>query len=630
MTITIELLKKTIETLASEKSSMAPVAPVDTLFGQPLRPMDEVTRTIIGGGATIETPEEIAKLQAALSHVSSDVGRGSGSIFDPAGTPVADYWLGVVWAGASLGWDSGKEIFRKWSKQSERYDDDGFERAWNGYDASRNNAIGIGSLYKLAKLKGLNSYPVQPLPSMSQLTTNGSSTVVPMLDPSDAGNAIWLSKNLDERVRWDREHNRWLCFDDNSGWVEQADAQMLHVAEQCIRRLGQAGYNHFNGDDLKALTKHVLKSLNAGPLSNALTLLKGKPGIIASPSELDRDPMLLGVNSCLVVDLRTGQVRKQSPKDLMTKRAPVDYDPNAKCPRFEAFLVSIFEGKQDLIDFLQRWVGYVLTGKTTEQQMLFGYGFGANGKSVLFSVISELLGSYAVSAPIETFMMSSNNEGPKSYLLARLAGARLALANETSDGQRLAESLIKEMTGGERIASAHKYGHLFEFMPTFKLAIVGNHKPVIRGTDDGIWRRLQLLPFKRKFEVSEQDPQLKQKLFGELSGILNWAIAGCLVWQKEGRLTMPPVMQSEVSQYRSESDVIGLWLEERCIDDQNESTTAESLYLSYDNWCKSNGHKPASQTTLGRRLNERGYQKKRGLKTQWVGITFRQGILLSS
>jgi putative DNA primase/helicase len=162
-------------------------------------------------------------------------------------------------------------------------------------------------------------------------------------------------------------------------------------------------------------------------------------------------------------------------------------------------------------------------------------------------------------------------------------------------------------------------------MPTFKLAIVGNHKPVIRGTDDGIWRRLQLLPFKRKFEVAEQDPQLKQKLFGELSGILNWAIAGCLVWQKEGRLTMPPVMQSEVSQYRSESDVIGLWLEERCIDDQNESTTAESLYLSYDNWCKSNGHKPASQTTLGRRLNERGYQKKRAVKTQWVGITLRQG-----
>jgi len=630
MTITIELLKKTIETLASEKSSMAPVAPVDTLFGQPLRPMDEVTRTIIGGGATIETPEEIAKLHAALSHVSSDVGRGSGSIFDPAGTPVADYWLGIVWAGASLGWDSGKEIFRKWSKQSERYDDDGFERAWNGYDASRNNAIGIGSLYKLAKLKGSNSYPVQPLPSMGQLITNGTSTVVPMLDPSDAGNAIWLSKNLDEQVRWVREHNRWLCFDDNSGWVEQADAQMLHIAEQCIRRLGQAGYNHFKGDDLKALTKHVLKSLNAGALSNTLTLLKGQPGVIVSVDSLDRDPMLLGVNNGLVVDLKTGGTRQQVPQDLITKQARVKYDKNAKCPIFEGFLLSVFEGNKDLIDYLQRWVGYVLTGETTEQQMLFGYGFGANGKSVLFSVISELLGSYAVSAPIETFMMSSNNEGPKSYLLARLAGARLALANETSDGQRLAESLIKEMTGGERIASAHKYGHVFEYVPTFKLAIVGNHKPVIRGTDDGIWRRLQLLPFKRKFETPEQDPLLKQKLLGELSGILNWAIAGCLAWQKEGRLTMPPAMQSEVSHYRSESDIIGLWIEECCINDQNETTAAENLFRSYRYWCDSNGHRSASQTTLGRRLNERGYKKKRAVKTQWVGITLRQGTLFSS
>lgn len=627
MTITVELLKKTIEMLASEQPAMDPTAPLDNLFGQPLRPMDEVTRTIIGGRASIETPEEIAKLQAALSHVSSDVGRGSGSIFDPAGKPVDDYWLGVVWAVASLGWNSGKDITRKWSKQSERYDDDGFEKAWNGYDATKSNAIGIGSLYKLAQFKGCNPYSAQPFPSLSRATTIEQTAVAPILDPTDAGNAIWLSKCLDGRVRWIREHNRWLAFDDYSGWVEKADVEMLQIAEQCLRRLGRVGYNYFNGDDLKALTKHVLKSLNAGPLSNALTLLKGQPGIIASPSELDSDPMLLGINGGLVVDLRIGQVRKQLPKDLITKRAPVDYDPNATCKTFEAFLVSIFEGNQDLIDFLQRWVGYVLTGETTEQQILFGYGFGANGKSVLFSVITELLGTYAVSAPIETFMMSSSNEGPKSFLVARLAGARFALANETADGQRLSENSIKEMIGGEKISAHHKYGHLFEYQPTFKLAIVGNHKPVIRGTDDGIWRKVQLLPFKRKFEFAEQDPHLKRKLLGELSGTLNWAIAGCLFWQKEGRLTMPSVMQSEVLQYRSESDIIGLWIEECCLDGQNESTTAESLYLSYDNWCKSNGHKPASQTTLGRRLNERGYQKKRGVKTQWIGITLLQSVL---
>jgi putative DNA primase/helicase len=627
MTITIELLEKTIETLASEQSSMAPATPVDTLFGKPQRAMDETTRSIIGGRPALETSEELAKLQAALLIIDPDVGRGNGSIFNAAANTVEDYWLGVVWAVASLGWNSGKDIARKWSMQSERYDDDGFEKAWNGYDAAKNHAIGIGSLYKLAKLKGWSPYPVQPLPSMSQMPTNGQSTVVPMLDPTDAGNAIWLSKCIKGRVRWVKELNRWLCFDDYSGWVEKADVEMLQIAEQALRRLGQAGCIQFSGDELKTLTKHMIRSLNATPLHNALTLLKGQIGIIVSINDLDRNPMLLGVNNGLVVDLNTGGIRQQSPKDLITKRATVDYDQNAKCPIFEDFLLSIFEGNKDLIDYLQRWVGYVLTGKTTEQQMLFGYGFGANGKSVLFSVITELLGTYAVSAPIETFMLSANSDGPKSYLLARLANARLALANETSDGQRLAENLIKEMTGGERIASAHKYGHVFEYMPTFKLAIVGNHKPVIRGTDDGIWRRLQILPFKRKFEVTEQDPLLKQKLIGELSGILNWAITGCLAWQKEGRLTMPSVMKAEITQYRSESDIIGLWLEERCIDDPNEITTAESLYLSYDNWCRSNGHKSASQTTLGRRLSERGYQKKRGVKIQWVGIGLHQHIL---
>ncbi len=271
MTITVELLKKTVEKLASEHSAIEPTSLVDTLFGQPLRVMDVVTRTLTGREPLLEIPEEISKLQSALSTISPDVGRGNGSVFDPAGKPVDDYWLGVVWAVASLGWNSGKDITRKWSKQSERYDDDGFEKAWNGYDATKSNAIGIGSLYKLVQFKGCNPYSAQPFPSLSRATTIEQTAVAPILDPTDAGNAIWLSKCLDGRVRWIREHNRWLAFDDYSGWVEKADVEMLQIAEQCLRRLGQVGYNYFNGDDLKALTKHVLKSLNAGPLSNALT-----------------------------------------------------------------------------------------------------------------------------------------------------------------------------------------------------------------------------------------------------------------------------------------------------------------------------------------------------------------------
>jgi putative DNA primase/helicase len=270
-------------------------------------------------------------------------------------------------------------------------------------------------------------------------------------------------------------------------------------------------------------------------------------------------------------------------------------------------------------------VGYCLTGLTSEQQVLFGFGLGANGKSVLFSVLTELFGTYAVSAPIETFMLSGN-EGPKSYLLAHLAGARFVLANETADGQRLAENIIKELTGGEVIAAAHKYGHVFEFQPRFKIAMVGNHKPVIRGTDTGIWRRLHLLPFNRSFAVSEQDPNLVTKLKSELSGILNWALKGAESWQQNKRLIVPEAMRKEVEAYHSESDIIGQWLAERCAIDSKATTASSALYYDYANWCKANGHVPSSKTLLGRRLTERGFGKRTGAKAVWIGLALLQPI----
>jgi putative DNA primase/helicase len=286
-------------------------------------------------------------------------------------------------------------------------------------------------------------------------------------------------------------------------------------------------------------------------------------------------------------------------------------------------LQQVFQEDQSLIDYLQQYVGYCLTGLTTEQQVLFGFGLGANGKSVLFSVLTELFGSYALAAPIDTFMLSGN-EGPKSYLLARLAGARFVLANETADGQRLAESIIKELTGGEVIAAAHKYGHLFEFQPRFKIAMVGNHKPVIRGTDSGIWRRLHLLPFNRSFSVSEQDPDLVTKLKSELSGILNWALKGALSWQQNRRLIVPEAMKKEVDAYHSESDIIGQWLTEKCADDPKATTASSALYYDYANWCKENGHIPSSKTLLGRRLTERGFGKRPGAKAVWIGLALQQ------
>jgi putative DNA primase/helicase len=362
--------------------------------------------------------------------------------------------------------------------------------------------------------------------------------------------------------------------------------------------------------------------LSAAGLAAALVLLKGQPNIEVRANLLDADPMMLGLGNGKGYDLRRRTVFDLKPDHLITKSIGCAYDPEAQCPLWEQFLAEVFEKHCDLVEYLQCWAGYCLTGMITEQQALFAFGIGANGKSVLFSVLAEMFGSYAVSAPVETFMLSAG-EGPKLYLLARLAGARFVLANETADGQRLAENTIKELTGGERIAAAHKYGHVFQYQPQFKIAIVGNHKPSIRGTDTGIWRRLHLLPFNRTFELAEQDTQLVFKLKAELSGILNWALRGLVLWQKRGRLLVPEVMGAELATYRSDSDVIGQWLNEQCETGDTLEATAASLYQSYKHWCDSNGHKASSQTMLGRRLSERGFTKKSGARIVWQGLAVR-------
>lgn len=475
------------------------------------------------------------------------------------------------------------------------------------------------------QLQAISSGPSQS----TALTSTSVSELVPVFDPTDSGNAAWLNGWLQGRARHVYEHGYWLHFDPTSGWIKKTDAEMLRLAELAIRDMGRAGLNQLSPDDMKRFMNHVIKSLNASSLINAVTLLKGQPKVQIHAQELDANPLLLGVKNGQCIDMRTGMVFDLTPEHLITKSVSCEYDPYAQCPQWEEFLQQVFQEDQSLIDYLQQYVGYCLTGLTSEQQVLFGFGLGANGKSVLFSVLTELLGTYAIAAPIDTFMLSGN-EGPKSYLLARLAGARFVLANETSDGQRLAENIIKELTGGEVIAAAHKYGHLFEFQPRFKIAMVGNHKPVIRGTDSGIWRRLHLLPFNRSFAISEQDPDLGTKLKSELTGILNWALKGALSWQQNKRLIVPDAMKKEVEAYHSESDIIGQWLLERCVVDPKATTASSELYYDYANWCKANGHVASSKTLLGRRLTERGFGKRTGAKATWIGLALLHPSFLSS
>jgi putative DNA primase/helicase len=466
-----------------------------------------------------------------------------------------------------------------------------------------------------------------PAAPQADLGTISAPPVLPFFDPTDSGNAGWLHLCLQGRVRFVVKQAQWMIFEPGVGWLAKSDSQMLRLAELAMRELGSVGMGHLSPDELKRFVPHITKSLNAANLANSVTLLKGQPGVEIQPNDLDANPMLLGLKNGQCMDLTTSMVLAMEPHHMVTKSVGCEYDPYAQCPQWHAFLQQVFPNDRELIGYLQQWTGYCLTGAITEQQILFGYGLGANGKSVLFSVLAALFGSYAVAAPVDTFMLNGN-EGPKSHLLARLIGARFVLANETADGQRLAENTIKELTGGETIAAAHKYGHVFEFLPRFKIAMVGNHKPVIRGVDTGIWRRLHMLPFDRTFAQHEQDPELVSKLKQELSGILNWAVKGVLAWQQNKRLRVPMIMQKEVEAYRSESDIIGQWLNEKCALQTGVKETAANLYADYGNWCRTNGHHVSNQTIFGRRLTERGFTKKSGAKTVWSGLALVQPNLL--
>ena len=272
----------------------------------------------------------------------------------------------------------------------------------------------------------------------------------------------------------------------------------------------------------------------------------------------DSDGYLLGTPAG-TVDLRTGELREAQPDDFITKATAVAPAETAHCPRWIQFLHEATNGDQRLIDFLQQFAGYALTGDIKEHALLFVYGDGGNGKGVLLNTIASVMADYAVAAAMETFVSSSTDKHPTD--LAMLRGARLVYASETEEGRGWAESRIKQMTGGDRIRARFMRQDFFEYLPQFKLLLIGNHQPNLRNIDDAAKRRFNIVPFTHK--PAAPDPDLIAKLHGEWPGILRWLIDGCLAWQRVG-LVRPPVVTEATAEYFEEQDTIRHWIEERC------------------------------------------------------------------
>lgn len=405
-------------------------------------------------------------------------------------------------------------------------------------------------------------------------------------------------------------------------WVRDATGLVVQLAKEVAKSIYKEGELIQDADLRVAVAKHAKLSQSLARINAMIELSQSDPRVVVAPNDLDADDMLLGVANG-VLNLKTGKLRAVDRGDLITRHIAVEFDKKAKAPVFKQFLDTVTQGNKHLQVFLQRIVGYCLTGLTYEQCLFFLFGAGANGKSTFLNVISDLLGNeLSAQTPTET-LMTKRSQATND--LARLHSVRVVMANEIEDGSMMAESLVKQLTGGDLISARFHYQEYFQFKPKFKLFIAGNHKPIIRGRDNGIWRRIHLIPFTASIPHAQRDKGLGAKLKAELPGILNWALSGCRDWQKTG-LSVPSSVQTAVSDYREEMDVIGQWLAETCEQGTTLETPAISAYRSYKHWAEDSGYRPMSSGAFGREFEQRFQKVKRNSGNYYLGVSCNRSL----
>jgi P4 family phage/plasmid primase-like protien len=360
---------------------------------------------------------------------------------------------------------------------------------------------------------------------------------------------------------------------------------------------------------------------NKGRLDCMLALAASEPSISVDSSVLDKNTLLLGVPNG-VVDLPHGKLLPPSSDHYITQQAGYAFNENAQCPNWLKFLNAVFRGDQSIITFIQVALGYTLTGSNTEELIFILYGNGANGKSVFGNVVAKILGSYGITGDSSVLVSQKPDTGPSSEM-ARYSGKRYVSFNETAAGNKLDARAVKVLAGREPIVARHLYQKAFEFTPQFTPWLRTNHKPIVTDTDDGIWRRLVLIPCKAVFTGANNDPNIESLLLSEGEGILRWIVEGAKIWCKAG-LQIPSIIAGEVKIYRSDSDLFGEFLSDnikRVTVGRTEQNLVWSRYLI---WCHSENTHLGTKASFTRRLAECGYP---AVKSN--GKRYYQGLELS-
>jgi putative DNA primase/helicase len=422
----------------------------------------------------------------------------------------------------------------------------------------------------------------------------------PNKKPADTAPAF---SDEDLALRFAADHANDLRFVPKWGWLHFEDGKW-QIDDQLIAF-------DFSRDLCRAAARECNKKKRSSVLASAKTvaavvnLSRSDRRIIADTEQWDADPFLLATPNG-VVDLKTGVSRKADPLDYMTKMTAVS--PAVRCSTWIEFLKRITDGDDELQAYLRRVTGYALTGDTGEHALFFAYGAGANGKSTFLNATSGMIGDYHKTAPIETFCESKSDRHPTD--LAGLRGARMVTAVETEEGRRWAESKIKTLTGGDRIATRFMRQDFFEYLPQFKLLIAGNHKPSLRTVDEAIRRRFHLVPFTVTIPPDQRDTTLGDRLKEEWPGILAWAIDGCVEWYEKG-LSAPQAVVDATAKYLEAEDGINTWIEECCERDHRAWTGSAALYASWKAWADRSGENAGSMKAFVQHLEIRGFEPQR-------------------
>ena len=442
----------------------------------------------------------------------------------------------------------------------------------------------------------------------------------------DQGRGLRMRDQFATVLKFNAVDKKWFFFN-GSYWQEDIGNQRVELAAERVansikKEKPELSFSTKTDEDKAMNEWYRFQKDSRSHMAKMHMIDEFKKYVIVKHGEFDKEDMLLNTESGYV-DLSNGELHDHDIDKKFSHQTLAEYSDNVDAPLWDKFLNQIFNSDEELIHYVQKAIGYSFTGSVDEQCLFILNGRGRNGKSVFSNVVSDVAGNYAKQMNVQTIVAKKNQSGSANSDIARLEGARIVTSSELNEGDRFDESLVKQLTGGDKILARFLYGSEFEYKPKFKIWMATNHLPIIRGTDDGIWRRIKIIPFNIQIPKEKVDKKLEYKLKAEYTGILNWIVQGAIMWQQEG-LEDPEAVRQVIENYRAEMDPLDAFLEECCTTGQNYSIKAREMYDAYHEWAKESEEYKMSMTKFGREMSKKLLRAKKRDGWYYVGLKLKE------